>query len=96
MSTEFLYREEDGGACGLEPYSLHVPGSSGGGPWTLRPKRLQWLTNITTGFKIAAFPNCVVLMKLEHSDPFNRHPGESRGPFRASKGVPACAGMTKL
>ena len=54
MSTEFLYREKDGGACGLEPYSLHVPGSFGGGPWTLRPKRLQWLTNITTGFKIAA------------------------------------------
>jgi len=55
MSTEFLYREKDGGACGLEIYSLHVPGSSGGGPWTLRPKRLQWLNHtITTGFKIAA------------------------------------------
>ena len=55
MSTEFLYREKDGGACGLETYSLQAPGSFGGGPWTLRPKRLQWLTNITTGFKIAAF-----------------------------------------
>ena len=55
MSTEFLYREKDGGACGLETYSLQVPGSFGGGPWALRPKRLQWLTNITTGFKIAAF-----------------------------------------
>jgi len=57
MSTEFLYREKDGGACGLEIYSLHVLGSSGGGPWALRPKRLQWLNHtITTGFKIAAFP----------------------------------------
>ena len=57
MSTEFLYREKDGGACGLETYSLHVLGSFGGGPWALRPKRLQWLNHtITTGFKIAAFP----------------------------------------
>jgi len=59
MSTEFLYREKDGGACGWEAYSLFTPGSFGGGPWTLRPKRLQWLNHtITTGFKIAAFPKC--------------------------------------
>jgi hypothetical protein len=56
MSTEFLYREKDGGACGWEAYSLFTPGSFGGGPWALRPKRLQWLNHtITTGFKIAAF-----------------------------------------
>ena len=70
MSTEFLYREKDGGACGLEPYSLHVPGSSGGGPWALRPKRLQWLTNITTGFKIAAFPSGLrPIFFFQNSDP---------------------------
>ena len=59
MSTEFLYREKDGGACGWEAYSLFTPGSFGGGPWTLRPKRLQWLNHtITTGFKIAEYkPN---------------------------------------
>ena len=32
-----------------------VSESFGGGPWVLRPKRLQWLTNITAEFKIAAF-----------------------------------------
>jgi hypothetical protein len=32
-----------------------VSGSFGSGPWALRPKRLQWLTNITAEFKIAAF-----------------------------------------
>ena len=83
MSTEFLYREKDGGACGLEIYSLHVLGSSGGGPWALRPKRLQWLNHtITTGFKIAAFPTGLrpnffsrILIRAkvwrEHSPPFS-------------------------
>jgi hypothetical protein len=56
LCIEFSHSEKDGGACGLEPYSLHTPGSFGGGPWALRPKRLQWLNHtITTGFKIAAF-----------------------------------------
>ena len=37
-------------------YAPSASGSSGVGPWTLRPKRLQWLNHtITTGFKIAAF-----------------------------------------
>ncbi len=31
-----------------------VSESFGGGPWTLRSKRLQWLINITVEFKIAA------------------------------------------
>lgn len=31
-------------------------GSFVGGPWALRPERLEWLTNIAAGFKIAAFP----------------------------------------
>ena len=70
MSTEFLYREKDGGACGLETYSLQAPGSFGGGPWALRPKRLQWLTNITTGFKIAAFPSGLrPILFFQNSDP---------------------------
>ena len=70
MSTEFLYREKDGGACGWEAYSLFTPGSYGGGPWTLRPKRLQWLNHtITTGFKIAAFPSGLrPIFFLQNSD----------------------------
>ena len=35
-------------------HAPEFPGSSGSGPWALRPKRLQWLTNIRSGFKIAA------------------------------------------
>ena len=34
----------------------HILGSSGSGPWAIGPKRLQWLSNIRAGFKIAAFP----------------------------------------
>ena len=36
-------------------HAIIFTGSSGSGPWALRPKRLQWLANITAGFKIAAF-----------------------------------------
>ena len=36
-------------------HTIIFTGSSAGGPWALRPKRLQWLTNISSGFKIAAF-----------------------------------------
>ena len=67
MCIEFSHREKDCGACGMESDSLHASGSFGGGPWALRPKRLQWLKristksekrhNITAGFKIAAFLN---------------------------------------
>ncbi len=32
--------------------------SFGAGPWALRPKRLQWLTNISAEFKIAALCDC--------------------------------------
>ena len=42
----------------LQVVGLNAPftfGSFGGGPWALRPKRFQWLTNITAEFKIAAF-----------------------------------------
>jgi len=44
----------------LGVYAPTILGSFGFGPWALRPKRLQWLTNIGTGFKTAAFP--VLLM----------------------------------
>jgi hypothetical protein len=54
MITEFHQREKESSACGVKSNSLHSPGSSGSGPWALRPKRLQWLINISTGFKIAA------------------------------------------
>jgi hypothetical protein len=59
-----------------------VSGSFGGGPWALRPKRLQWLTNITAEFKIAApsvcglklfFPKSISLQQGAmswHSPPF--------------------------
>ena len=41
----------------LQETGTYAPDSSGsfvGGPWALGPKRLQWLTNITAGFEIAA------------------------------------------
>ena len=43
----------------------HILGSFGSGPWALRPKRLQWLSNIRAGFKIAAFP--VLMVVRSHS-----------------------------
>ncbi len=55
----------------LQVVGLNAPltfGSFGGGPWALRPKRLQWLTNITAGFEIAAFRKSVLsLMALYNS-----------------------------
>ncbi len=54
MSTAFRYCGLEGGACGLRVCAPFALGSFGGGPWALRLKRLQWLTNITDGFKIAA------------------------------------------
>ena len=55
MCTAFPYgRFRERRLQGLD-YASRTSGSFGGGPWTLRPKRLQWLTNITTGFEIAAF-----------------------------------------
>jgi hypothetical protein len=44
-----------------------VSESFGGGPWVLRPKRLQWLTNITDGFKIAAFLSCASSLMALHT-----------------------------
>ena len=44
MSTEFLYREEDGSGCEMKSYSLLSLGGFMSGPRTLRPERLQWLT----------------------------------------------------
>ena len=35
-------------------YARAVSESFAGGPWALGPKRLQWLSNITVEFKIAA------------------------------------------
>ena len=55
MCTAFPYgRFRERRLQGLD-YASRTSGSFSGGPWALRPKRLQWLTNITTGFKIAAF-----------------------------------------
>ena len=56
-------------------HAIIFTGSSGSGPWALRPKRLQWLTNISSGFKIAAFrwfvPNfsCSVVTPAKAGDP---------------------------
>jgi hypothetical protein len=55
MSTTFRYCGSEGSACGRGSYVPPASGSFVGGPWTLRSKCLQWLTNITAGFKIAAF-----------------------------------------
>ena len=65
MCTAFSY-------CGIQKQRLrglgiYAPISSGSfvsGPWALRPKRLQWLTNIRAGFKIAAFPVLQVILGL--------------------------------
>ncbi len=82
MITEFQHCEKESSACGVKSNSLHSPGSSGSGPWVLRPKRLQWLTNISSGFKIAApasgfrplFFYSKILQRLKavnrHSPPF--------------------------
>ena len=58
MSTAFRYCGLDGGACGRGVCAPFALGSFGGGPWALRPKRLQWLYNITDGFEIAAPSHC--------------------------------------
>ena len=67
MSRAFRYLP----GCGqrLRAWGNHAPhasGSSVGGPWALGPKRLQWLTNITAGFEIAAFPRLTVVRRLSH------------------------------
>jgi hypothetical protein len=56
MSTAFPHCGSDSSACRRKEIT-HLPasGGSGGGPQALRPARLQWLTNITTGSQIAAF-----------------------------------------
>ena len=57
MCTAFSYcRFHQQRLRGFGTYAPKSSGSFGFGPWALRPKRLQWLTNIGTGFKIAAFP----------------------------------------
>ena len=56
MCTAFPYGRSRGRRLQAGgPYAPSESGSFAGGPWALRPKRLQWLTNITSGFKIAAF-----------------------------------------
>jgi hypothetical protein len=48
----------------LRGFGINAPrpsGSFGSGPWAIRPKRLQWLSNIRAGFKIAAFPVLMVV-----------------------------------
>ena len=56
MSRTFRYCGLEGSVCGWGSNVPLILGSFVGGPWALRPKRLQWLINITAGFKIAAFP----------------------------------------
>jgi hypothetical protein len=54
----------------LQVLWLNAPNTSesfGGGPWALRPKRLQWLTNITDEFKIAAFLSCASSLMALHT-----------------------------
>ena len=80
----------------LGGYAPIILGSSGSGPWALRPKRLQWLTNIRAGFKIAAFLWQGCAERVSRHFPQARHPGESRGPFHKLKWIPAFAGMTAL
>ena len=41
----------------------HILGSFGSGPWAPRPKRLQWLSNIRSEFKIAALCSSVSSLK---------------------------------
>ncbi len=87
MSTAFRYCGLDGGACGRGVCAPFALGSFGGGPWALRPQRLQWLTNITAEFKIAAL--CLrglqpFLLKsiFPRQEAMNRHspPFFSQGP----------------
>ena len=80
----------------LGGYAPTILGSFGSGPWAIRPKRLQWLTNIRAGFKIAAFPVFGCRPRILRLISHGRHPGESRGPFRTLKWIPAFAGMTAL
>ena len=65
MCTAFSYcRIHQQRLRGFGTYAPKSSGSSGFGPWALGPKRLQWLTNIETGFKIAAFPVLRVIQGL--------------------------------
>ena len=55
MSTAFPHCGSDSSACRRKEITrLPASGGSGGGPQALRPARLQWLSNITTGSQIAA------------------------------------------
>ena len=97
MCTAFSYcRFQKQRLRGFGTYASKSSGSFGSGPWALRPKRLQWLTNIRAGFKIAAFPVFGCRPRILRLISHGRHPGESRGPFRTSKWIPAFAGMTAL
>jgi hypothetical protein len=56
MCTAFSYcRDHQQRLRAGAGYAAAASGGFGSGPWVLRPKRLQWLTNIRAGFKIAAF-----------------------------------------
>ena len=64
MCTAFPFgRSRERRLQGLD-YASNTSGSFGGGPQALRLERLQWLTNITTGFKIAAFLTQVWVQSL--------------------------------
>ena len=73
-------------------YAPSASGSSGVGPWTLRPKRLQWLTNINIGFKIAAFFKCWV--GFGAPVPASSFPRKRESMFLRREEMPAFAGMT--
>ena len=81
MCTAFSYcRVHQQRLRGFGTYAPKSSGSSGVGPWALRPKRLQWLTNISTGFKIAAFRSFALSLKA------NIHPSISICGLEASGG----------
>jgi hypothetical protein len=60
-------------------------GSSVSGPWALRPKRLQWLTNITAGFKIAAFPVLMDVRSHSLSSVMPAQAGTQLFPFKTGR-----------
>ena len=95
MCTEFPCCEKDAAPAGGGLTHPLASGGSGSGPRALRPERLEWLFNIRGGSQIAAFPKCLHSSDRVQHPTLLRHPGEGRGPIRLSKGVPACAGMTK-
>jgi len=59
MCTAFSYCRDHQQRLQAEgSYAPNASGGSGSGPQALRPARLQWLSNISSGSQIAAFRKC--------------------------------------